>query len=259
MAQARECRIQASRRRHQLQSGRSIASPTKRRLFSAQRRFSSPKVSSSSDSPRQTGPRLPSLTLPFSADNPVAAKLLTKTLERLSLQVHATTNGEEAVEEWEAHPADFFSLLLFDSRSFQLSRRVLVFRTSTDSLPSSPFRADMPLRDGPSAAARIRLLESKRGVVDRVAIVGLSADCQQSARLLSLSSGMQVRLSSLRRPISPRLSVVADEIAAPSLPQDYLSKPLRSGDLVKLLREYVLPRFKASLHENGNSSTASTL
>ncbi|KAL7411025.1 hypothetical protein BDY24DRAFT_371574 [Mrakia frigida] len=134
-------------------------------------------------------------------DNPVASKLLIKTLERLSLQVHATTNGEEAVEEWDAHPSDFFSLLLFDSH--------------------------MPLRDGPSAAARIRLLESKRGVVDRVPIVGLSADCQQSARLLSLSSGMQ----------------------------DYLSKPLRSGDLVKLLREYVLPRFKPSSSlENGTSS-----
>ena len=88
----------------------------------------------------------------------------------------------------------------------------------------------MPLRDGPSAAARIRLLESKRGVVNRVPIVGLSADCQQSARLLSLSSGMQ----------------------------DYLSKPLRSGDLVKLLREYVLPRMgRPTLLANGSSSTSS--
>ena len=33
-------------------------------------------------------------------DNPVAAKLLVKSLERLHLQVTATTNGEEAVEEF---------------------------------------------------------------------------------------------------------------------------------------------------------------
>lgn len=72
----------------------------------------------------------------------------------------------------------------------------------------------MPLRDGPSAAARIRQIEAKRGSLERVPIVGLSADCQQSARILSLSSGMH----------------------------DYLNKPLRSGELVKLLRTYVLPK-----------------
>lgn len=72
----------------------------------------------------------------------------------------------------------------------------------------------MPLRDGPSAAARIRHLEAKRGVLSRVPIVGLSADCQQSARLLSISSGMN----------------------------EYLNKPLRGGELVSLLRTYVLPR-----------------
>ena len=72
----------------------------------------------------------------------------------------------------------------------------------------------MPLRDGPSAAARIRELESQRGATSRVPIVGLSADCQQSARLLAISSGMSA----------------------------YLNKPLRSGELVSLLRTYVLPR-----------------
>ena len=85
----------------------------------------------------------------------------------------------------------------------------------------------MPLRDGPSAAARIRVLESKRGDAIRVPIVGLSADCQQSARLLAYSSGMQ----------------------------SYLSKPLRSADLVHLLREYVLPRMGRPSPEplvNGN-------
>ena len=50
-------------------------------------------------------------------DNPVAQKLLVKQLERYELNVVATSNGEEAIAEWESHEPGYFSVALFDHRA----------------------------------------------------------------------------------------------------------------------------------------------
>lgn len=78
---------------------------------------------------------------------------------------------------------------------------------------------------GPSAAARIRVLESRKGHSIRLPIVGLSADVQTTARALCISSGMD----------------------------DYLSKPLRQQDLINLVRLYIFP-----IDQLRRSSTTST-
>jgi CheY-like chemotaxis protein len=52
---------------------------------------------------------------------------------------------------------------------------------------------------GPSAAARIRVLESRKGHSLRLPIVGLSADVQTTARALCISSGMDDYLSKPRQ------------------------------------------------------------
>ncbi|KAI9509850.1 hypothetical protein F5148DRAFT_1275037 [Russula earlei] len=49
-------------------------------------------------------------------DNPVAQKLLVKQLQRYDLNVVATSNGEEAITEWERHDPGYFSLAVFDHR-----------------------------------------------------------------------------------------------------------------------------------------------
>ncbi|KZT42789.1 hypothetical protein SISSUDRAFT_979545 [Sistotremastrum suecicum HHB10207 ss-3] len=97
-------------------------------------------------------------------DNPVAQKLLIKQLERHELSVVATSNGNEAVAEWEAHPPGYFSVALFDHH--------------------------MPICDGVEACKKIRLLENRRKVSAVLPIVALSADCQPSVQRLCLSAGM---------------------------------------------------------------------
>lgn len=49
-------------------------------------------------------------------DNPLAQNVLIKQLERYNLAVTATSNGEEAIAEWEAHEPGYFSVALFDHR-----------------------------------------------------------------------------------------------------------------------------------------------
>ncbi|KAI0005369.1 hypothetical protein BJV74DRAFT_875326 [Russula compacta] len=49
-------------------------------------------------------------------DNPVAQKLLVKQLQRYDLNVIATSNGEEAIAEFERHDPGYFSLAMFDHR-----------------------------------------------------------------------------------------------------------------------------------------------
>ncbi|KAJ3802608.1 hypothetical protein GGU11DRAFT_813370 [Lentinula aff. detonsa] len=49
-------------------------------------------------------------------DNPIAQNLLVKQLERYQLNVTATSNGNEALAEWEAHEPGYFSVALFDHR-----------------------------------------------------------------------------------------------------------------------------------------------
>ncbi|GBE78499.1 histidine kinase [Sparassis crispa] len=102
-------------------------------------------------------------------DNPVAQKLLVKQLERYDLNVVATSNGEEAIAEWESHEPGHFSAALFDHH--------------------------MPICDGVEACKRVRVLESRRKVTTLLPIIALSADCQESTKQLCLSAGMNAFLS----------------------------------------------------------------
>ncbi|KAJ7596782.1 dual-domain HisK/Mak2 protein kinase [Mycena floridula] len=102
-------------------------------------------------------------------DNPIAQNLLVKQLERFQLNVVATSNGVEAIEQWEAHDPGYFSVALFDHH--------------------------MPICDGVTAAERLRLLETQRNCAVRLPIVALSADCQESTKQLCLSAGMNAFFS----------------------------------------------------------------
>ncbi|RDB29051.1 Peroxide stress-activated histidine kinase mak2 [Hypsizygus marmoreus] len=102
-------------------------------------------------------------------DNPIAQNLLIKQLERYHLNVTATSNGEEALAEWDAHEPGYFSVALFDHH--------------------------MPICDGVEAAKRLRELESKRKSTISLPIVALSADCQDSTKQLCLSAGMNAFFS----------------------------------------------------------------
>jgi len=117
-------------------------------------------------------------------DNPVAQKLLVKQLQRYDLNVIATSNGEEAITEWERHEPGYFSLAIFDHH--------------------------MPVCDGVEAAKRLRSLEDRRKVSELLPVVALSADCQESTKMLCLSAGMNL----------------------------FLSKPLKKSDLTSLLTVY---------------------
>lgn len=97
-------------------------------------------------------------------DNQVARQLLIKQLERFQLQVVATTNGQEALDEWSSHPPGYFSLAMFDHH--------------------------MPVCDGVEAAKRLRVMEAEANVATHLPIVALSADCQASTMQLCLSAGM---------------------------------------------------------------------
>ncbi|KAI0307475.1 histidine kinase [Multifurca ochricompacta] len=120
-------------------------------------------------------------------DNPVAQKLLVKQLQRYDLNVIATSNGEEAIAEWERHEPGYFSLAMFDHH--------------------------MPICDGVEAAKRLRLLENRRKVSEFLPVIALSADCQESTKMLCLSAGMN----------------------------SFLSKPLKKSDLALLLTTYGTP------------------
>ncbi|KZT06226.1 histidine kinase [Laetiporus sulphureus 93-53] len=120
-------------------------------------------------------------------DNPVAQKLLVAQLQRYQLNVVATSNGEEAIAEWEKHEPGYFSVALFDHH--------------------------MPICDGVEACKRVRIIENKRRVPVSLPIVALSADCQESTKQLCLSAGMN----------------------------EFLSKPLKKGDLLTLLSTFGEP------------------
>jgi len=102
-------------------------------------------------------------------DNPIAQNLLMKQLERYDLKVIATSNGEEAITEWESRGPGYFSLAFFDHH--------------------------MPVCDGVEAAKRLRMLESKRKVPILLPIVALSADTQEATKQLCLSAGMNAFFS----------------------------------------------------------------
>ncbi|KAG7090785.1 hypothetical protein E1B28_009870 [Marasmius oreades] len=102
-------------------------------------------------------------------DNPIAQNLLVKQLERYQLNVVATSNGNEAITEWESHEPGYFSVALFDHH--------------------------MPICDGVEAAKRLRVLEKRRKASTMLPIVALSADCQESTKHLCLSAGMNAFFS----------------------------------------------------------------
>ncbi|PCH33241.1 hypothetical protein WOLCODRAFT_21861 [Wolfiporia cocos MD-104 SS10] len=102
-------------------------------------------------------------------DNPVAQKLLVAQLQKFKLNVVSTSNGEEAIAEWEKHDPGFFSVALFDHH--------------------------MPICDGVEAAKRVRVMENRRRVPISLPIVALSADCQESTKQLCLSAGMNAFFS----------------------------------------------------------------
>ncbi|KAL1747326.1 histidine kinase [Schizophyllum fasciatum] len=97
-------------------------------------------------------------------DNIVSQNLLVKQLEKYQLKVTATSNGEEAIAEWESHEPGYFSVALFDHH--------------------------MPICDGVEATKRLRILENKRKSPVVLPIVALSADCQESTKKLCMSAGM---------------------------------------------------------------------
>ncbi|KZT56029.1 hypothetical protein CALCODRAFT_550887 [Calocera cornea HHB12733] len=115
-------------------------------------------------------------------DNPIARQLLIRQLQRHGLTVSAANNGEEALQLWDKQPPGYFTAALFDHH--------------------------MPVLDGVEATKRLRSLENKRKVKQPLTIFALSADCQDSTKLLCLSSGMSY----------------------------FLTKPLRQNDLLTILR-----------------------
>jgi CheY-like chemotaxis protein len=53
------------------------------------------------------------------SDNPVAQKLLVKQLEKQNLTVTATSDGVQAIAEWEKHEPGHFQVALFDHRELK--------------------------------------------------------------------------------------------------------------------------------------------
>lgn len=136
----------------------------------------------------------------ISEDNPVASKLLVKTLIKgAGVKVTATDNGTAAVNEWASHPEGHFSLALFDQCVSSRPPLCLVMDVhlltilllDCSHMPGSN-------NSGPDASGRIRTLESRKGHLGRLPIVGLSADVQPTARALGISAGMDDYLSKPR-------------------------------------------------------------
>ncbi|KZP00739.1 histidine kinase [Calocera viscosa TUFC12733] len=110
-------------------------------------------------------------------DNPIAQKLLIRQLQRHGLTVSAANNGEEALQLWEKQSPGYFTAALFDHH--------------------------MPVLDGVEATKRLRSLENKRKIRRPLTIFALSADCQDSTKLLCLSSGMTYFLTKPLRQSKP--------------------------------------------------------
>ncbi|KAF7319894.1 Histidine kinase [Mycena kentingensis (nom. inval.)] len=102
-------------------------------------------------------------------DNKIAQDLLVKQLQKHDLKVVATSDGNEALAEWQKHEPGYFSVALFDHH--------------------------MPVCDGVEAAKRLRHLEQKRKAPISLPIIALSADCQESTKQLCLSAGMNAFFS----------------------------------------------------------------
>ncbi|KAJ7022028.1 hypothetical protein C8F04DRAFT_1139170 [Mycena alexandri] len=102
-------------------------------------------------------------------DNLIAQNVLVKQLQRHDLNVVATSDGNEALAEWQKHEPGYFSVALFDHH--------------------------MPVCDGVEATKRLRHMEEKRKAPVTLPIIALSADCQESTKQLCLSAGMNAFFS----------------------------------------------------------------
>ncbi|KAF8213626.1 hypothetical protein K438DRAFT_1902622 [Mycena galopus ATCC 62051] len=97
-------------------------------------------------------------------DNLIAQNLLVKQLQKHNLNVVATSDGNEALTEWQKHEPGYFSVALFDHH--------------------------MPVCDGVEAAKRLRHLEEKRK-----AVISLPSKLSESTKQLCLSAGMNAFFS----------------------------------------------------------------
>lgn len=120
------------RRRKLLDMSRQLSTRLKRRVSAEERLPAVPMspaplktIEHFTDDERET---LATCHVLIAEDNPVASKLLVKTLVKgAGVKVTATDNGSAAVNEWASHPEGHFALALFDqcvpSRSSPFLRR----------------------------------------------------------------------------------------------------------------------------------------
>ena len=139
-------------------------------------------------------------------DNPVARKLLKAQLERVRLQVEATTNGEEAIGAWEKYGPGYFQAAMFDHRTINL---FLVRFFEANSISQICLYAMVSKLLGgyehlkwnagtiscSQVSRSLAVLSETRIYNLRLQVIALSADCQESTKQLCLNSGMDAFLS----------------------------------------------------------------
>ncbi|KAI8970664.1 hypothetical protein BDB01DRAFT_855295 [Pilobolus umbonatus] len=103
------------------------------------------------------------LNILIAEDNPVAQILLMKQLSRLGFHVESANNGLEAISAWRNREDRYFAMAFFDHH--------------------------MPKCDGVAATKKIREIEANENRT-RFPIVALTADVQESAKLICLNAGM---------------------------------------------------------------------
>lgn len=135
-------------------------------------------------------------------DNPVAQKLLLKQLTRLGFYVECANNGLEAVNAWISQPLDFFNMAFFDHHMPKVTKT-----KRKETCYSRYIQCD-----GVAATKRIREIEKEENRKNRLPIVALTADVQESARQICINAGMD----------------------------GYLTKPLNQKVLTEALRHYCL-------------------
>ncbi|KAI9094574.1 hypothetical protein DFS34DRAFT_628274 [Phlyctochytrium arcticum] len=113
-------------------------------------------------------------TIMIAEDNPIAAKVTIKTIEKLNVpknQIIWVKDGQEAIE---------YRQKLLDQTRLGIPVKLDMILMDLH----------MPRKDGFAASRAIRKLEQEYGVEHGVPIVGLTADVQSSARASCLENGM---------------------------------------------------------------------